>query len=77
MLNGPDQDEVRRVSQLVGGKTLLYSGGIGTLDDLRALAHLGLSNLTGVIVGKALYEQRFGIGEAQAALDGTEVSTSP
>jgi phosphoribosylformimino-5-aminoimidazole carboxamide ribotide isomerase len=77
MLNGPDQDEVRRVSQLVGGKTLLYSGGIGTLDHLRALAHLGLSNLTGVIVGKALYERRFGIGEAQAALDGTEVSTSP
>jgi phosphoribosylformimino-5-aminoimidazole carboxamide ribotide isomerase len=76
MLNGPDQDEVRQVSQLVGSEAFLYSGGIGTLDDLRVLAGLGLPNLTGVIVGKALYEQRFGISEAQPTLDGTEVSAS-
>jgi phosphoribosylformimino-5-aminoimidazole carboxamide ribotide isomerase len=77
MLNGPDQDEVRQVSQLVAGEAFLYSGGIGSLQDLRVLARLGLSNLTGVIVGKALYEERFGLAEAQAALDGTEVSQSP
>jgi phosphoribosylformimino-5-aminoimidazole carboxamide ribotide isomerase len=76
MLNGPDRDEVERISQLVGGDTFLYSGGIGTLEDLRVLAGLGLPNLAGVIVGKALYEQRFGIAAAQAALDGTEVSRS-
>jgi len=77
MLNGPEQDEVRQVSQFVGGEAFLYSGGIGTLDDLRVLAGLRLPNLTGVIVGKALYEQRFGIGEARAALDEREVSASP
>ncbi len=67
MLTGPDLDEVRRVSEAVRGQ-FTYSGGIGTLDDLRALAGLRRVNLTGVIVGKALYERRFGVGEAQAAL---------
>jgi phosphoribosylformimino-5-aminoimidazole carboxamide ribotide isomerase len=76
MLSGPDGAEVRQVSQLVGDDSFLYSGGIGTLDDLECLAGLGLRNLTGVIVGKALYEQRFGIAKAQASLDGTEAATS-
>ena len=67
MLTGPDVEEVRRVSEVVRGQ-FTYSGGIGTLDDLRALAGLRRVNLTGVIVGKALYERRFGVGEAQAAL---------
>jgi phosphoribosylformimino-5-aminoimidazole carboxamide ribotide isomerase len=68
-LEGPDVDEVRRVAAAVRGR-FLYSGGIGTLDDLRALAALRQVNLAGVIVGKALYEGRFTIHEGQAALDG-------
>jgi phosphoribosylformimino-5-aminoimidazole carboxamide ribotide isomerase len=67
MLTGPDLDEVRRVAEAVRG-TFIYSGGIGTLEDLRALAGLRQVNLTGVIVGKALYERRFGVAEARAAL---------
>ncbi len=67
MLTGPDLAEVRRVSEAVRG-TFTYSGGIGTLEDLRALAGLRRVNLTGVIVGKALYERRFGVGEAVEAL---------
>ena len=47
----------------------LYSGGIGKREDLVALARLRQVNLAGVIVGKALYEQRFTIAEGQAALD--------
>jgi phosphoribosylformimino-5-aminoimidazole carboxamide ribotide isomerase len=49
----------------------IYSGGVGTLDDLETLADLRQVNLAGVIVGKALYEGRFTIGDAHAALDGT------
>ena len=67
MLTGPDVEEVKRVADAVRG-TFIYSGGIGTLDDLRALADLRQVNLTGVIVGKALYERRFTVGEARAAL---------
>jgi phosphoribosylformimino-5-aminoimidazole carboxamide ribotide isomerase len=67
MLTGPDLDEVRKISQIVRG-TFVYSGGVSSLDDLRALSALRQVNLTGVIVGKALYEQRFTVGEAHAAL---------
>ncbi len=68
MLAGPDLDAARAVARAVRG-TFVYSGGIGTLEDLRALAELRQVNLTGVIVGKALYEGRFSVGEAIAALD--------
>jgi phosphoribosylformimino-5-aminoimidazole carboxamide ribotide isomerase len=67
MLEGPDVDEVRRIAGVVRGR-FLYSGGIGKLDDLVALADLRQVNLGGVIVGKALYEGRFTIAEAQQAL---------
>jgi phosphoribosylformimino-5-aminoimidazole carboxamide ribotide isomerase len=67
MLEGPDLDEVRRIAAVVRGR-FLYSGGIGTLEDLEALAGLRQVNLGGVIVGKALYEHRFTVAEGQAAL---------
>ena len=67
MLNGPDLDEVRRIGETIRGR-FLYSGGIGSLDDLRALKELRLVNLAGVVSGKALYEERFTIAEAQDVL---------
>jgi phosphoribosylformimino-5-aminoimidazole carboxamide ribotide isomerase len=69
MLEGADLDEVRRVAQTVRGR-FLYSGGIGELAHLQALVDLRQVNLTGVIVGKALYEHRFSVPQAQAVLDG-------
>jgi phosphoribosylformimino-5-aminoimidazole carboxamide ribotide isomerase len=68
LLEGPDLDEVRAVALAVRGR-FLYSGGIGTADDLRALARLRQVNLRGVISGKALYEGRFTVAEGQAALE--------
>ena len=67
LLEGPDLDEVRAVADAVRGR-FVYSGGIGTLDHLRALKDLRLLNLAGVISGKALYERAFTIAEAHAAL---------
>ncbi|HMC06875.1 MAG TPA: 1-(5-phosphoribosyl)-5-[(5-phosphoribosylamino)methylideneamino]imidazole-4-carboxamide isomerase [Solirubrobacterales bacterium] len=52
------------------GARLIYSGGVGSLDDLRAIRALGLDGLDGAIVGRALYEGRFTVAEGQAALDG-------
>lgn len=74
-LTGPDLDAARRVAQAVRG-TFLYSGGISSADDLRALAALRQVNLAGVIVGKALYEQRFSVSEGQRALDSSVHSDS-
>jgi len=68
-LDGPALDSVRAVGEAVRGR-FLYSGGIGELEHLRALAGLRQVNLAGVISGKALYEGRFTIAEGQAALDG-------
>jgi phosphoribosylformimino-5-aminoimidazole carboxamide ribotide isomerase len=68
-LEGPDLEEVRRISKTVRGR-FLYSGGIGSVDDLRALAALRLVNLAGVVSGKALYEGRFTVAEGAAALRG-------
>jgi phosphoribosylformimino-5-aminoimidazole carboxamide ribotide isomerase len=70
MLEGIDPEEVRRIAEVVRGR-FLYSGGVGSLDDLRALAGLRQVNLAGVIVGKALYERRFSVAEGQAVLDGS------
>jgi phosphoribosylformimino-5-aminoimidazole carboxamide ribotide isomerase len=71
MLEGPDLNEVRRVGEAVRGR-FLYSGGIGSAEDLRALRRLRLLNLAGVISGKALYEGRFGVREGQDALEGED-----
>ena len=71
MLEGPDLHEVRRMGEVIRGR-FLYSGGIGSLDDLRALRGLRLVNLAGVISGKALYEGRFTVAEAHEVLDERE-----
>ena len=69
LLGGPDLDEVRRLAAVVRGR-FMYSGGIGRHADLVALAALREVNLSGVIVGKALYERRFTVAEGIAALAG-------
>ncbi len=69
MLAGPDLEGARRVAEAVRG-IYAYSGGVSSLDDLRALVELRQVNLRAVIVGKALYEGRFTVAEAQAVLDG-------
>ena len=68
MMSGPDIEGARSVAQAVRG-TFVYSGGVSTVEDLVALSGLRQVNLGGVIVGKALYERRFTVAEAQAVLD--------
>ena len=69
MLDGPDLEGLRAVAAAVSGR-LLYSGGIGKLADLEGLARLRQASLEGVIVGKALYEARFTVAQAEMALAG-------
>jgi phosphoribosylformimino-5-aminoimidazole carboxamide ribotide isomerase len=68
MLGGPDLEEVKRVDDAISG-SFIYSGGIGELSDLEGLSALKAPSLTGVIVGKALYERRFTVVDALAVLD--------
>jgi phosphoribosylformimino-5-aminoimidazole carboxamide ribotide isomerase len=67
MLSGPDVDEVRAMSEVIRGR-FIYSGGIASIDDLKALKELRLVNLAGVISGKALYEGKFTVEEANEVL---------
>jgi phosphoribosylformimino-5-aminoimidazole carboxamide ribotide isomerase len=66
---GPPLDDLRAIANELDSE-LIYSGGIGSLDDLRALAGLELPALGGAIVGRALYEGRFDVAEAIEALRG-------
>lgn len=70
-LDGPDLEGLARVLAHTS-IDVVASGGVGTLDDLRALEQLEVDGrrLAGAIVGRALYEKRFTLGEALAALGG-------
>jgi phosphoribosylformimino-5-aminoimidazole carboxamide ribotide isomerase len=70
-LAGPAVEELGGVAAAAAeaGAGLLYSGGVGEVEDLAELARLRLPALKGVIVGRALYEGRFTVGEGQRALD--------
>lgn len=55
MLTGPNLEGVRSVCQAVSCD-VISSGGISCARDVAHLRALGLPNLKGVIIGKALYE---------------------
>jgi phosphoribosylformimino-5-aminoimidazole carboxamide ribotide isomerase len=67
-LEGPDLEGATQVAGVLRG-TFIYSGGVSKLEHLRALAELRQVNLTGVIVGTALYDGRFTVAEGQQALE--------
>lgn len=66
-LAGPNLELARRVSSDSGIPALL-SGGVRSLDDLRAAARV--PELAGAIVGKAIYEGLFTVAEAIEACGG-------
>ena len=72
-LGGPDLEGLARVLAATD-VDVVASGGVATLDDLRALADLrsGDRRLAGAIVGKALYEGRFTVEEAVGALSSSK-----
>jgi phosphoribosylformimino-5-aminoimidazole carboxamide ribotide isomerase len=70
MLSGPDLEALETITRQLRGASLIYSGGIGSLEHLRALAESSPQGLDGVIVGKALYECRFSFAQAQQAVSG-------
>ena len=67
-LGGPDIDGVRRVAS-VTKLPVIASGGIGSLEEIRSVARLRPEGVAGAIVGRALYEHKFSVGEAQFAAD--------
>lgn len=62
-LRGPNTDLLREVCE-VTDRPVVASGGVSTLDDLRALAELVPLGVEGAIVGKALYAGQFTLEQA-------------
>ena len=67
VLTGPNFDLLRQVCEATD-RPVIASGGVGSLDDLRALAALTGIGVEGVIIGKALYVGAFTLPEALAAV---------
>ncbi len=69
MLEGPD---IAGLTAVLGATDVdvIASGGVGSLDDLLALAavEVGGRRLVGAIAGKAIYEGRVSVAEAVAAM---------
>ncbi|HEY6100736.1 MAG TPA: 1-(5-phosphoribosyl)-5-[(5-phosphoribosylamino)methylideneamino]imidazole-4-carboxamide isomerase [Anaeromyxobacter sp.] len=63
MLEGPDLAGAAALQAL--GADVIASGGVASLEDLRRARDAGLA---GVIVGRAIYEGRFTVGAAVAAV---------
>ncbi|GAB2589993.1 1-(5-phosphoribosyl)-5-[(5-phosphoribosylamino) me thylideneamino] imidazole-4-carboxamide isomerase [Paractinoplanes abujensis] len=62
-MRGPNLDLLREVCAATD-KPVIASGGVSTLDDLRALATLEPVGVEGVIAGKALYAGAFTVRQA-------------
>jgi len=66
-LGGPNVDLLRNVCAATD-RPVVASGGVSSLDDLRALAKLSAEGVEGAIVGKALYAGAFTLPEALDAV---------
>ncbi|HEY5816756.1 MAG TPA: 1-(5-phosphoribosyl)-5-[(5-phosphoribosylamino)methylideneamino]imidazole-4-carboxamide isomerase [Solirubrobacterales bacterium] len=66
-MEGPDVDQLAEIASATPAQ-VIASGGVGDLSDLEMLARDTPPNVEGVIVGRALYEHRFSVAEAIAAL---------
>jgi phosphoribosyl isomerase A len=70
-LQGPNLDLLRSVCAATD-RPVVASGGVSSLDDLRAIASLVGEGVEGAIVGKALYAGAFTLEEALEAVKAVE-----
>ena len=75
-LNGPNESFIEEVLNNTN-IPVIASGGIGSLSDLLSLTKFEKIGLDGVIVGKALYENKFTIKEAQDILSTKRLGDFP
>ncbi len=66
-MQGPNTDLLRDVCRATD-RPVVASGGVSSLDDLRAIASLVPEGIEGAIVGKALYNGAFTLEEALEAV---------
>jgi phosphoribosylformimino-5-aminoimidazole carboxamide ribotide isomerase len=62
MLSGPNIESTIELAEATG-KEVIASGGVSSLEDLETLAKNRAKGISGAIVGKALYTNRFSVKE--------------
>jgi phosphoribosyl isomerase A len=67
-MQGPDLEGLARITSSTR-LPVIAAGGIASLDELRAVARMRGEGVIGAIVGRALYEHKFHLGEAINAAD--------
>jgi 1-(5-phosphoribosyl)-5-[(5-phosphoribosylamino)methylideneamino] imidazole-4-carboxamide isomerase/N-(5'phosphoribosyl)anthranilate isomerase len=72
MMRGPNLELLRDVCARTPAP-VIASGGVSTLDDLRALATLEPVGVEGVITGKALYAGAFSVADALEVLNSPDI----
>lgn len=65
-LQGVDLEGLAETARAFGGD-VIYSGGVGSVEDVRAVARLRHRGVRGIIVGRAIYTGRFTLRDALAA----------
>ena len=70
MFTGPACEQIKALCEALPQANAVASGGIGTAAHVTELVRLNLANLTGVIVGKALYDGKVTFAELDAAVSG-------
>lgn len=66
-MQGPAIAQLNEIAAATSAQ-VIASGGVGTLTHLKQLAREAAPNIEGAIVGRALYERKFTVAEATAAL---------
>ena len=66
-MEGPAINQLNEIAAATESH-VIASGGVGKLSHLESLTRLAAPNVEGAIVGRALYERRFTVAEAIAAL---------
>lgn len=65
-LQGIDLPTLESIARAFGGD-IIYAGGVGSLDDIKALVRLQHRGIRGVVVGRALYLGKFSLRDAIAS----------
>lgn len=75
-LSGPRVELVKRVLE-AGPMRVIAAGGIGSLEDVRAILELRHPRLEGIVVGRALYEGKISLREAIRCAEEFRIEEEP
>ena len=73
-LRGLNLEKIKKIAGKID-RPMILSGGVSSQDDIRALLNLRLEKLEGIIIGKALYEERINLKEAFKLVRGERIQS--